>query len=158
MKAAYNMRDDWESQHDFCVMLPVSDHSYAFDYMTWTIFNRLMPVIKEECLKQVNVFISVLFHDMAPSTLNRKHHILSSRKLTSVCRCWWVRVNKNMNSSLIRETGLEDLWSMLRFETASPRYYCQVCLAVKRQVKLICRNREFFFFLSWVLILTTLWT
>lgn len=31
-------------------------------------------------------------------------------------------------------------------ETAStPKYYCQVCLAVKRQLKLSHKNRDFFF-------------
>lgn len=40
---------------------------------------------------------------------------------------------------------------MLRFKTSSaPKYYCQVCQAVKRQLKLSCRNRDFFSILSFI--------
>lgn len=59
MKAAYSTRDNWESEDNFSITLPVSNHYYAFDYMTWHIFNGLVPVSKEECLKQVSLFIKV---------------------------------------------------------------------------------------------------
>lgn len=133
MKAAYSMTDNCESEHNFSITLPVSDCSYALDYMIWYIFNRLMSVSKGESLTQVSPFIRVvcsmtwLQAPWTESTICFPVGLgLTEITYIGVHRCWWVRINKNMNLSLIRETGLEDLWSMLRFNWDS--FYSQVLL------------------------------